>query len=129
MFRFLKSHFPDLLSISPTETAQRLPRRQTQYLRMLMEYDCLPLGSNLFSTFFTWVLLAGYLVFPGTFTSIQKSSYGSDNRAQKLLNHAIQNLPLLWTAAFCCGVGACGIVWLWWKLRHNYLYLTNHLFM
>jgi hypothetical protein len=122
-----KLRFLAFLSILPPEADQRLPRHQTEYLRMLIEYDNLPLGSSLLALFFTWILLAGYLVFPGTFTSI--NHFSGESAPKTLLVLAVRNLPLLWTAAVCCGIGACGIVWLWWKLRANYFYTMNRLFL
>jgi hypothetical protein len=36
---------------------------------MLLALDDIPNYWNLLASFFTWILLAGFLLFPGTFTS------------------------------------------------------------
>jgi hypothetical protein len=36
---------------------------------MLLALDDIPPFWNLLASFFTWILLAGFLLFPGTFTS------------------------------------------------------------
>lgn len=40
---------------------------QTRYMKMLLEQNKIPSIHNLQASLFTWLLLAGYLVFPGTF--------------------------------------------------------------
>ena len=44
----------------------------TQRRDMLLELDAIPRLHNILASFFTWILLAGYLVFPATFNSLQK---------------------------------------------------------
>jgi len=39
---------------------------------MLLALDDIPEMSNIMASFFTWILLAGFLLFPGTFTSLQQ---------------------------------------------------------
>ncbi|KAI0001112.1 hypothetical protein BJV77DRAFT_972546 [Russula vinacea] len=29
----------------------------------------------------------------------------------------------------CCGVGACGMIMLWWRWSHNYVWLLNSIFV
>lgn len=41
----------------------------TRYVNMLLALDDIPNYWNLLASFFTWILLAGFLLFPGTFTS------------------------------------------------------------
>ena len=44
----------------------------TRYVDMLLALDDIPEMSNIMASFFTWILLAGFLLFPGTFTSLQQ---------------------------------------------------------
>ncbi|GLA44589.1 hypothetical protein AnigIFM63309_004210 [Aspergillus niger] len=46
---------------------------QSRYIQMLLEVDHMPWIYNIIASVAHWVLLAGYLVIPGTFTSLQKS--------------------------------------------------------
>jgi hypothetical protein len=42
---------------------------QTRYMNMLLALDDIPPLFNLMASFFTWILLAGFVLFPGTFAS------------------------------------------------------------
>jgi hypothetical protein len=46
---------------------------ETEYVHMLLELDTIDWVYNFLSSFANWTLLAGYLVIPGTFTTLQKS--------------------------------------------------------
>ena len=84
---------------------------ETRYVQMLIELFDIPWFYNLFASAAHWVLLAGYLVIPGTFTSLQKSDalregLDKDKASQAILN-TIQNPPL---AAISCAFFALGAV-------------------
>ena len=32
-------------------------------------------------------------------------------------------------AWICCGIGAIGMVWLWWRWRNNYIWILNRIFL
>ncbi|KAL1991417.1 hypothetical protein VTN49DRAFT_5409 [Thermomyces lanuginosus] len=78
------------------------------------------------------MLLAGYLVIPGTFTSLQKSdaikSALNGSGVEEAILHTIQNPPLLAIACSLLSVGVAGMIWLGWQWRHNYIWLLNYLF-
>jgi hypothetical protein len=46
---------------------------ETEYVHMLQELDTIDWVYNFLSSFANWTLLAGYLVIPGTFTTLQMS--------------------------------------------------------
>ena len=76
--------------------------------QMLLSLDAIPRLHNLLASFFTWLLLAGYVVFPATFTSLNKKltpDQDSSNVVEQQVAHAVKNVPLLYIAAFSCGVG------------------------
>jgi hypothetical protein len=105
---------------------------QTRYMDMLLAMDTIPRLHNLLSSFLTWLLLAGFIIFPGTFTTISNL----DNNAQIQDNHtastilaSVKNIPLLVVAGVCSGVGAAGMIWLWWRWRQNYVWLLNKIFL
>ena len=92
---------------------------------MLLELDEIPRLHNIYASFFTWILLAGYIVFPATFTSLNKNDKlaqaAKGNEIENEILNGVRNAPLIYIAAFCCGIGAVGMVWLWWKHRGNYM--------
>jgi len=50
---------------------------QTRYVNMLLALDDISPLFNILASFFTWVLLAGFLLFPGTFASWENLPAGS----------------------------------------------------
>lgn len=106
-------------------------------MEMLLALDQIPRLHNILAAFFGWFVLAGFVVFPGTFTSLQEelatnpaqSSSSSSPTATALLLHSVQNLPLLIVAAVVCGLGALGLLWLTYRWRSNYVWLLNKIFL
>ena len=61
---------------------------QTRYVRMLLALDNIPPLYNLLASFFTWILLAGFILFPGTFASWKDEPSGSTlNTVVTVINH------------------------------------------
>ncbi|MCJ1285619.1 hypothetical protein MMC26_004960 [Xylographa opegraphella] len=50
------------------------PSIHTRYVEMLLDLDKIPRLHNICASFFTWLLLAGYVVFPATFTTVNKDN-------------------------------------------------------
>lgn len=44
------------------------------------------------ASFFTWILLAGFVILPGTFNSLEQIQAG--NSVEDLALHAVQEIPL-----------------------------------
>jgi hypothetical protein len=106
---------------------------QSRYTEMLLNLDTIPRMHNICASFFSWLVLAGYVVFPGTFTSLSDLSDDPDvgdrsALASRVLT-SVKNVPLLVVAALCCGVGVAGILWLAACHRRNYVWLLNRLFL
>lgn len=99
---------------------------------MLLALDKIPRLHNILASFFGWILLAGFVVFPGTFTSLQKLQNNAivqqSEAATEILN-TVQSLPLLVIAALCCVVGYAGNIWLSLRWKNNYVWLLNRLYM
>ncbi|CAG8901457.1 unnamed protein product [Penicillium egyptiacum] len=113
--------------------ASRNDFHQTRYVRMVVDSDQLPWEYNILASLAHWILLAGYLVIPGTFTSLQKSDtlkqgLIKDKTGEAILN-TIQNPPLLATACVFFLVGCAIMLWLYWLFQHNYIWLVNRLFI
>ncbi|KAF9223172.1 hypothetical protein BS17DRAFT_706724 [Gyrodon lividus] len=99
---------------------------QTRYMNMLLALDDIPPLFNLMASFFTWILLAGFVLFPGTFASL-KSQPSNETEAQLL---SLINQPSLYVIAWICtGIGASGMTWLWWRWKNNYIWIINRIFV
>ncbi|KAG9078672.1 hypothetical protein FRC06_008246 [Ceratobasidium sp. 370] len=112
-----KSHRSDLTvsdkpsPVRPGGSLKRNPSANTRYMNMLLELDAVPKIHNMLASFFTLILLAGFIIFPGTFTSIQGLDVDDPSRsgAEKWILGRVKNVPLLVIAGTCCVIGAAGI--------------------
>lgn len=116
--------------------SQKPSSEHSRYVQMLLHQDDIPLLHNILAAAFVWLLLAGFLVFPGTFTSLQQSvaKQGHDahtigDQAARLIVKSIKNIPLLVIAAIMCGIASFGMLWLAFVHAKNYVWLVNKLFM
>jgi hypothetical protein len=96
---------------------------------MLLALDTIPRFHNILASFFTWILLAGFVIFPGTFTSLSASDKLNASHTASEILHSIKHVQLLVIAGICCGIGAGGMLWLWWRWRENFVWLLNKIFM
>ncbi|KAI9756109.1 MAG: hypothetical protein M4579_003996 [Chaenotheca gracillima] len=132
--RWVPQRFMGGSSKRPRPDLVRRPSVQTRYMDMLLHMDQIPRFHNILASFFTWILLAGYVIFPGTFTTLQKSDAVHDadksgNKVEHVFAVTIRNAPLLWVAAICCLLGGAGMLGLWFKWRENFVWLINRVFM
>lgn len=79
-------------NLSRPDAPRRTTSVQTQYMNMLLALDAVPRGHNIIASFFTWILLAGFVILPGTFTSLEQIE--GANSVENLALHAVQNIPL-----------------------------------
>jgi hypothetical protein len=113
---------------------QRMNSVQTRYMTMLLNLDTIPRLHNILASFFCWILLAGFVIFPATFTSIgaltesELDPLAGDPQATEFIDH-VKNISLLYIAGFCSGIGAGGMIWLWWRWRANFVWLLNRIFL
>ncbi|KAJ5379585.1 hypothetical protein N7509_012704 [Penicillium cosmopolitanum] len=102
---------------------------------MLKEEDQMDVTFNITASAANWSLLAGYLVIPGTFASLQTSKeiehVLTSNKTGRVIFHTIQNPPLLGIACLFLVSGIAAMLWLlhFPHLRGNYVWLTNKIFM
>ena len=66
---------------------------ETQYVNMLLAKDKIHMIYNALAGFFTWILLAGFILFPGTFTSLQKAQSELGATGKDVLD-VITHVPL-----------------------------------
>ncbi|GIJ89517.1 hypothetical protein Asppvi_008459 [Aspergillus pseudoviridinutans] len=115
-------------SVPGTETTTG----HSRYIQMLLQVQDMPWVYNVIASVAHWVLLAGYLVVPGTFTSLQRSDKIeqalADNGAGKAILGTIQNPPLLVIACVLSAMGAALLAWLSWEWRENYIWLVSRIF-
>ncbi|KAE9373868.1 hypothetical protein N431DRAFT_338074 [Stipitochalara longipes BDJ] len=76
---------------------------------------------------YTWLLLAGFIVFPSTFLNLQTGTTGTLEGIT--IERVIKHIPLLCIAGSCTLAGTVMICQLWVKRRTNYEWLINHLFL
>ena len=108
----------------------RMPSVQTRYMGMLLHLDAIPRLHNIFAAIFTWILLAGFLVIPGTFTSFKNQTHdGNTNAVEGAIFRSIANIGLVWVSGTFCIIGAVGCCWLWFLWRQNYVWLINRIFL
>lgn len=101
-------------------------------MEMLLHLDTIPRLHNILASAFTWVLLAGFVLYPGTFKSIQSLSDDpnvKDSEAASTVLDRVKDIPLLVVASICCGAGAAGMIWLSVRWRRNYVWLLNRLYL
>ncbi|KAF7312680.1 hypothetical protein MIND_00282400 [Mycena indigotica] len=113
-------------------TRPRLPGRHgsqmdTKYVNMLLALDSIPMIYNLLTNFFTWILLAGFVLFPGTFTSLQNNPQLGAVGITAV--NVIKHVSLFVIAWVCTGLGVAGMLWLWFRWNANYVWLVNRIFL
>lgn len=104
---------------------------RTKYVDQLLEAAELGVLEGWGIAFSTWLLLAGFIVFPGTFTNIEDIDLDNENvsGAERWLFDRIKNLPLLVVAGICSGIGAFGMILFWIRWKRNYILITENVFL
>lgn len=100
----------------------------TPRTKTLIELDKIPTRHNLLATFFSWLLLGGYMVLPGTFASLHNLEVGKDNthRIGKILR-VVNNRPLLIAGGASCFIGIIGMSSLSWIQKKNSDWLSSYI--
>lgn len=94
---------------------------------MVLDAYEVPLPYNLVAAFSTWILLAGYVVLPGAFKSLDWPML--QDHILPGGNYQSQQTAIFSVASVCCAVGLLGISWLWLRFRHNYIWLIGSLIL
>lgn len=100
-------------------------------MTMLLDLDSVPKWHNIAVAICAWLLLAGFVIFPGTFTSIQSIDTEAEEYTdvERWIVTHIRNLPLLVVAGICCGIGGLGMIAFWIRWHSNYVWVCNRVFM
>ena len=105
------------------------PAPRTPYMAMSVRANQAPIRYDVYAGCFAWLTLAGYVVLPTTFTSLQ-NAHGLDKTAGgKMVKDVSRNIRLLPLASILCSIGIAGTCWLWWKWRRNYIWLMSRIFL
>ena len=76
---------PHLLHGTPSQM-------DSQYVAMLLALDDIPTLHNVYAAFFNWILLAGFILFPGTFTSLK--NLGASGHIEQEIVNAVTSISL-----------------------------------
>jgi hypothetical protein len=102
--------------------------KQTPYMIMSIRSNQAGIWSKIGAMAFSWLLLAGYLVLPNTFTSLKTSKALGESKGGQILQSTVQNVNLLYFAGVLCFIGLSGTCRLWYKWRRNYVWLITYIF-
>lgn len=105
------------------------PVRLSPYDRMVAESHEVPSRYSILASFFNWIILAGFVVSPATFASLGRVGVLSSSQAGRAVQRVVRHVPILYIAACAFLLGGLGIGWLWWTLKHNYIWLLGRIFM
>lgn len=115
-------------------------------MNMLLSLDRIPRMHNILVTFFMWILLVGFVIIPGSFTSDKRkqdgatvelplvgggggANGGSGSGGGKKLSLTPANTAALVIGFVCVLTGAFGSAWLALRWRRNYVWLLNKLYL
>jgi hypothetical protein len=134
---------PSTTSVDPTRTLpgsfekfeeemehdpQTTSTMETPYMAKSTQANQAPTWDNIRAAFFSWLTLAGYVVFPGTFTSLKTSQTLASSTGGRIIQYTLKK-GLLAIAGACCLFGTVGTSWLWYKWRNNAIWLVGNIFL
>ncbi|KAK4178356.1 hypothetical protein QBC36DRAFT_234624 [Triangularia setosa] len=112
---------------------------QTPYMSILLSLDKIPRLHNILSTLFLFLLLAGYVIIPGSFTALSRPpldpdsaipiNLGSNTTPDKKLLLTRANTATMVIGFVFIIIGTFGTAWLGLKWRRNYVWLLNKLYL
>ncbi|KAK0373208.1 hypothetical protein CLIM01_09421 [Colletotrichum limetticola] len=82
---------------------------------------------SLLAKVFSWLLLAGYIVFPSTFASLRRSrALESMGVVGYIVSRGLNDF-LISLASILSGSASIGLAWLWFRLRANYIWVNQQI--
>lgn len=88
----------------------QMPIMKTLYMVMMLQVNEASAKDNILAGLFSWLMLAEYVVFPGSSTSIKKLNSLNDSKSGRIVKSMIQYALLLPLAGLCCLIGISGII-------------------
>ncbi|KAK4168899.1 hypothetical protein QBC43DRAFT_252239 [Cladorrhinum sp. PSN259] len=118
---------------SPIPVAESGPQ-QSRYITMLKSVEKIPRLHTMLAIFFAWALLAGFVIMPGSFTSVKRTVDEASGIPINLGNNRKLILSKANTATMVVGfvltvAGTFGTAWLALRWRRNYVWLLNRIYM
>ncbi|KAK4113936.1 hypothetical protein N656DRAFT_707292 [Canariomyces notabilis] len=111
---------------------------QSPYMNVLRSYDKIPRVHNILVSFFVWILLAGFVIVPGSFTSLKRRVQDggtlppevgrTGGEIEKFLLTRDNTIAMV-IGFVCIGVGAFGSAWLALRWRRDYVGLFNYVWL
>lgn len=103
----------------------------SKYEEMILEIDnSVQPYYFIFAGFFSWLLLAGFLVSPSTYTSVQQSNaFDKSGAVGKSIISAVRNVPLIYVASFACLGATAGLCWLWYRWSSNHVWTNRYIIL
>ncbi len=115
-----------------TQTDHELQTGPTEYMKLSAQALSSRKRDGFRAAIFAWLTLAGYVVLPAAFTTIESSHDLGKNPAGKFLQTSIRNVDLIIGSTLgivLFVVGTVGTCRLWYLYRKRYLWLVNKLFL
>jgi hypothetical protein len=81
----------------------------TPYMEMYTQANKVPIADNILAALFSWLILAGFVILPGTFTSLKHSTILSSSKGREIIQKTVQNIPLLLIAGVIYIIRIIGI--------------------
>jgi hypothetical protein len=126
----LPDHVDSAQSSQILSKAEQLQRSLTseskvseKYKEMLYEYDSISIKFNLSATFSLWLLLFGFVLFSGTFTTFKLDP------AEKILISKIENIPMFVFGILFCLTASGALIFLSWRWKDNYIWLVERVLL
>lgn len=92
-----------------------------------MEADGVGWWWNVPTSLLGWITLAGFLVFPSTFTSLQESDSIGESKGGRALQDAIKRIPLFGVAIGLCAIGIGGSFAMWYCHYGKKVWILSHI--
>ncbi|KAH8587840.1 hypothetical protein B0O99DRAFT_640712, partial [Bisporella sp. PMI_857] len=99
------------------------PKCSEIYKDMLFEYDSIPFKFKLFATCSLWLLLFGFVLFSGTFTTFKP------NPAEEALISKVENMPMFVFGILFCGASSCALLYLSRRWKKNWIWLVERILL
>lgn len=97
---------------------------------MVMESSEMSVRYNVAAAAACWIMLAGFFILPGTFTALQRSTIINSTQSDvRQFENAVQNISLLPLAGVCYLAAASTMVYLGYRFRLNYIWISRQLLM
>ncbi len=106
--------------------AQKKKHYNARHNGMILDCENIALKYDIQAAAASWLLLVGYLMLPAAFASLKKSNI---EVVEKSATFVEQLLSMVGIAGVFCGLSAIWLLWLWFKLHRNYVWLQRRIFL